>query len=90
MEWVKVPSHVDLKGNEEADVLACDLHVHTDSKSSYAIILRIKQYHDRQWRTSTRQKLMHCDIWAMVYEVLQQHPGRTPWSHQYGHNQCPN
>ena len=59
----------------------------TDSKWSYDIILRIKQYHDKQWRTSTQQKLMHCDIWAMVYNVLQQRTGQTLWSHQYGHNQ---
>ena len=39
--------------------------------------------------TSTRQKLMHCDIWAMVYDVLQQRTGQTLWSHQYDHSRCP-
>ena len=85
--------------NNRAEAMAClrflqhvhrsgDLHVHTDSKWSCDIILQIRQYHDKQWR-STRQKLMHCDIWAMVYDVLQQRTGQTLWSHQYGHNQCP-
>ena len=32
---------------------------------------------------------MHCDIWAMVYEALQQRTGRLSRSHQYDHNQCP-
>ena len=65
------------------------LPVRTYLKWPYDIGLRIKQYHGRQWRTSTRQKLMHCDIWAMVRDVLQQRTGQTRWSHQYGRNQCP-
>ena len=49
----------------------------------------LKQYHGRQWRTSTRQKPVHCDIWTMVYDVLWQRTGQTAWSHQYGHNHSP-
>ena len=86
--------------NNRAEAMAClrglqhvhrsrDPHAHTDSKGSYAIISRIKQYHDRQWRISTPQQLMHCDIWTMVYDVLQQRTGQTLWSRQYGHTQCP-
>ena len=64
-----------------------DLHIHTDSPDT---VSRIKQYHDRQWRTSTWQTLMHCDIQArVVYDVLQQRTGQMPWSHPYGHDQCP-
>ena len=43
------------------------------------------QYHARQWRTSTSQKLVHSDIWALVY-ILQHRTGQTLWSHQYGHS----
>ena len=57
-----------------------DLHVHTDSKWSSGIILLIKRSHDKQWRTATRQKLMNCDTWATVYDVLQQRTGQTLWS----------
>ena len=79
---------IGLQTDNRAEAIAClrvlqhahqshDLHVHTDSKWSYDIVLRLKQYHDRQWRTSTRQKLMRYDVWAMVYDVLQQHTGQT-------------
>ena len=71
--------------NNRAEAMAClrvlqhlhrsrDLHVHTDSKWSHVLIS--KQYHDRQRRTSTRQKLIHCDIWATVYDVLHRRTGQ--------------
>ena len=73
--------------NNRAEAMAClrepqqrswDVHIPTDSKWSHDIILRLKQYHDRQWRSSTQQKLMQCDIWAMVCNVLQR---QTLWPH---------
>ena len=50
--------------------------------------MRINQYHDRQWCSSTRQTLIPYDIWALAYDVLQQRTGQTLSSRQYGHNQC--
>ena len=32
---------------------------------------------------------MHCDVWALVHDVLQQRTGQTLWSHQYGHDHGP-
>ena len=65
-----------------------DLHPHTDSKRSHDIVWHLKQYDDRQRRSPTRQKLVPCDIWALVYDALQQCTVQTLWPHQYGHNQC--
>ena len=65
-----------------------DLRVYPDPKRSYDIVLRLKQYRDRQWCTSTRKKLINLDIWDLVYDILQQCTGKTLWSHQYGHNTC--
>ena len=61
-----------------------DLHVNIDLEYSYDITLHIRQYHARHWRTSTRQNLMHCDIWSMVYVILRSRTGRTLCSHQFG------
>ena len=60
-----------------------------DSTRSYGTIVRIKQYQDRQRHTPTRPPLMHCGVWALVYEGLRRRTGPTPRSHPYGHAHCP-
>ena len=57
-----------------------DLRVHTYLKWSYAIALRLKQDYDRQWRPSTRQKLMSRDIWDSVCDILRPQTAYGPIS----------
>ena len=47
-----------------------DLHGHTDSEWSCFIILWLKQYYDRQWRTSTRP-LIYASSCTMCYSKVQ-------------------
>ena len=88
-----------LQTNNRAEAMAClrvlqhvprlkDPHVQKYSQWLNDIGRKINQYHARQRCTSTREKLVQCNIWALVYDILQHRTGQTLWSPQYGHNKC--